>query len=112
MKKIKLKYDKQHELAHREKFWKEQNQYLYPNRGVYTLRDDEATDDWRFLEWINSEVDTYYLLEKLTPRQREVVQLRINGHNFKEIAKILNISVQTCYSHIKNTKKRLAIYLN
>ncbi len=38
-------------------------------------------------------------LERLTPRQREVLQLIAEGHKTKEIARKLNISIKTVEMH-------------
>ena len=38
-------------------------------------------------------------LERLTPRQREVLQLIAEGHTTKEIAKALGISVKTAEAY-------------
>lgn len=49
-------------------------------------------------------------LERLTPRQREVVQLVAEGHNTKEIAYLLKISVKTVEAHRTQLMHRLRIY--
>lgn len=50
------------------------------------------------------------LIERLTPRQREIVQLIAEGHSTKEIAQILNISVKTVETHRAQLMERLGIY--
>lgn len=49
-------------------------------------------------------------LERLTPRQREVVQLIAEGHNTKEIAFLLKVSVKTVEAHRTQLMHRLRIY--
>jgi DNA-binding NarL/FixJ family response regulator len=48
-------------------------------------------------------------LKRLTPRQREVLQLIAEGHTTKEIAHTLNISVKTVETHRTQLMKRLDI---
>ncbi len=48
-------------------------------------------------------------LEKLTPRQREVMQLIVEGHNTKEIAFRLAVSVKTVEAHRTQLMRRLKI---
>jgi DNA-binding NarL/FixJ family response regulator len=50
------------------------------------------------------------LIERLTPRQREIVQLIAERHSTKEIAQILNISVKTVETHRAQLMERLGIY--
>jgi DNA-binding NarL/FixJ family response regulator len=49
-------------------------------------------------------------LERLTPRQREVLQLVAEGHTTKEIAKKLDISVKTAESYRGELMKALDIH--
>jgi DNA-binding NarL/FixJ family response regulator len=48
--------------------------------------------------------------ERLTPRQREVVQLITEGHTTKEIAKKLNVSIKTIDAHRTQIMDRLDIH--
>jgi DNA-binding NarL/FixJ family response regulator len=50
------------------------------------------------------------LLEPLTPRQHEVLQLIAEGHSTKKIAQILSISVKTVETHRKQLMERLDIH--
>ena len=50
------------------------------------------------------------LLERLTPRQREVLQLIAEGHTTKAIAKTLHLSVKTIESHRTQLMERLDIH--
>jgi DNA-binding NarL/FixJ family response regulator len=50
------------------------------------------------------------LHKKLTPRQREVLQLIAEGHPNREIARILQISVKTVETHRENLLKRLGVH--
>jgi DNA-binding NarL/FixJ family response regulator len=50
------------------------------------------------------------LLERLTPRQREILQLIAEGHTTQDIALILNISPKTVETHRAQLMERLGIY--
>lgn len=49
-------------------------------------------------------------LERLTPRQREVLQLLAEGHATKEIAYRLNLSAKTVETHRQQLMERLQIF--
>ncbi len=49
-------------------------------------------------------------LEQLTPRQREILQLLVEGRTMKEIAKLLYISVKTVETHRAQLMERLGIH--
>ena len=49
-------------------------------------------------------------LERLTPRQREILQLIAERHSTKEIAQILGISVKTVETHRAQLMDRLSIH--
>lgn len=48
--------------------------------------------------------------EKLTPREREVLQLIAEGHSNREIAELLCLSVKTVQSHRANLMRKLDIH--
>ncbi len=50
------------------------------------------------------------LIERLTPRQREILQLIAERHSTKEIAQILNISAKTVETHRAQLMERLEIH--
>jgi DNA-binding NarL/FixJ family response regulator len=50
------------------------------------------------------------LIERLTPRQREILQLIAERHSTKEMAQILNISAKTVETHRAQMMDRLEIY--
>jgi DNA-binding NarL/FixJ family response regulator len=54
--------------------------------------------------------DERALGERLTPRQREILQLIAEGHSTKEIARMLQISVKTAESHRTQLMERLGIH--
>ena len=49
-------------------------------------------------------------VRRLTPRQREVLQLIAEGHTSKQIAQILSISLKTVESHRHGIMERLDIH--
>jgi DNA-binding NarL/FixJ family response regulator len=49
-------------------------------------------------------------LERLTPRQREVLALTAQGFSMKEVALRLNISVKTVETHRLNLMDRLELH--
>ena len=49
-------------------------------------------------------------IERLTARQREILQLIAERHNTKDIAYILNISIKTVEAHRAQLMKRLGIH--
>ena len=48
--------------------------------------------------------------DRLTPREREVVQLIAEGHSSKDIAAALNISVKTAETHRANLMRKLDMH--
>lgn len=48
--------------------------------------------------------------DRLTPRQREILQLIAEGHTMQDIARILNISLKTVETHRAQLMERLDIY--
>ncbi len=54
--------------------------------------------------------ETSFSLERLTPRQREVLQLIAEGHTTQEIARLLNVSVKTVEKHRMQLMERLDIH--
>jgi RNA polymerase sigma factor (sigma-70 family) len=50
------------------------------------------------------------LLDRLTPREREILQLSAEGLGGKEIAARLSISTQTVQTHIRNILSKLGLH--
>ncbi len=61
----------------------------------------------KYIERIGAEGD---VLDILTGRQREVLQLVVEGHTTKHIAQTLNISVKTVETHRTKLMERLGIH--
>jgi DNA-binding NarL/FixJ family response regulator len=53
---------------------------------------------------------TRTMIERLTPRQREILQLIAERHHTKDIAQILDISVKTVETHRAQLMERLGIH--
>jgi DNA-binding NarL/FixJ family response regulator len=54
--------------------------------------------------------EAHSTLERLTPRQREVLQLVAEGHTTQEIARLMSISVKTVETHRTQLMERLDIH--
>jgi len=54
--------------------------------------------------------EAHSALERLTPRQREVLQLVAEGHTTQEIARMLTLSVKTVETHRTQLMERLDIH--
>jgi DNA-binding CsgD family transcriptional regulator len=52
-------------------------------------------------------VETGVLRDRLTPRQREILQLLAEGKTSKEVAVVLGVSTKTIETHRANIMKRL-----
>lgn len=114
MKKFKtiiIPYDKKAEEKQRESFWKSQHQY-HTNRGVVSLDElkeqgIEISDNGESIKEIEDRVDVELVMKRLTPRQREVIQLRMDGYTYKEIAEKMGISEQGAKDHHMKANRRL-----
>lgn len=49
-------------------------------------------------------------LDKLTPRQREILQLMVEGNSTRKMAEILHVSAKTVETHRAQLQERLGIY--
>jgi DNA-binding NarL/FixJ family response regulator len=61
-----------------------------------------------FLLDIDEDVDAHSM-QKLTPREREVVNLIARGYSYRETAARLSISVKTLESHMGNIFEKLSV---
>jgi DNA-binding NarL/FixJ family response regulator len=73
--------------------------YLSPPVSKHVISD--------YVRLVRQEPDS---LERLTPRQREVLQLIAEGHTTPEIAEILHVSVKTAQTHRAQLMDRLGIH--
>jgi DNA-binding NarL/FixJ family response regulator len=63
-----------------------------------------------FLDGRNSSRNMPPLLPRLTPREREVVQLLAEGKSSKEVACVLNLSTKTAETHRSNIMRKLGFH--
>jgi len=55
----------------------------------------EISDNNEAVRQIESEIDLEYALKRLTKRQRRIIELKMEGYNYIEIADRLKISIST-----------------
>ena len=58
---------------------------------------------------IDEDIDATSTIERLTPREREVVNLIARGYSYRETATRLSISVKTLESHMGNIFEKLSV---
>ena len=58
---------------------------------------------------IDEDIDVSSTIERLTPREREVVNLIARGYSYRETANRLSISVKTLESHMGNIFEKLSV---
>jgi DNA-binding NarL/FixJ family response regulator len=63
-----------------------------------------------FLDRGNSSRNTPPRLPRLTPREREVIQLLAEGKSAKEVASLLNLSTKTAETHRSNIMRKLGFH--
>jgi DNA-binding NarL/FixJ family response regulator len=49
-------------------------------------------------------------LNRLTPRETEVLRLMVNGHNRRQIADQLHVSSETVRTHAQSLQKKLQVH--
>ena len=60
--------------------------------------------------YLQGQEDNDELIRRLTPRQREVLQLIAEGRSTKEIARLLDVSVNTVKTHRLKLMERLGVH--
>jgi len=73
--------------------------------GVRPVTPDVAA----FLLDIDEDIEAGTAIQRLTPREREVVNLIARGYSYRETAGRLNISVKTLESHMGNIFEKLSV---
>jgi len=112
-KKIILPYDAIDAENKRKEFWRQEHRGQYTTKDMLSLeelkeKEFEVGDNGEFVNELNDKIDTDLILDKLTPRQREVIELRMDGYSYKEIAKELGISEQGAKDHHMKANRRLS----
>ncbi|HJX84755.1 MAG TPA: response regulator transcription factor [Candidatus Angelobacter sp.] len=82
---------------------------LQRNRMFFTPRVNDMVLAG-FLDGRNGSVSKSPKLPKLTPREREVVQLLAEGKSSKEVASVLNLSTKTAETHRSNIMRKLGFH--
>lgn len=77
-------------------------------RGERYLGGTKAKD--RIERYIDAGKEIKDPLDRLTPRQREILQLVVEGHKTREIAELLSVSVKTVETHRAQLMDRLGIH--
>jgi DNA-binding NarL/FixJ family response regulator len=79
---------------------------LSRNKTYFTSKVDQMVLD-RFLQINTGKVDVKPTRDRLTSRQREIVQLLAEGKTSKEVATILGLSTKTVETHRAQIMRRL-----
>jgi DNA-binding NarL/FixJ family response regulator len=82
---------------------------LQHNRTFFTARVAEMVLS-RYRAKASPEAKPELEMTKLTPREREVVQLLAEGKSSKEVACHLNLSVKTAETHRSNIMRKLGLH--
>ena len=82
---------------------------LRRNKTFFTSRVSQMILDG-FLKGDTRPQDTAPAGARLTPRQREIVQLLAEGKSSKEVATVLNLSTKTAETHRSNIMRKLDIH--
>ncbi len=69
-----------------------------------------ATHVTDYMRRVENPADDHHPAERLTPRQREILQLIAEGHTTQEIAQALSISAKTVETHRAQLMQRLGIF--
>ena len=65
----------------------------------------EISDNNEAVRQIESEIDLEYALKRLTKRQRQIVELKMEGYNYIEIADKLQVKPKYIYNQMSEIKK-------
>lgn len=72
------------------------------NRILYQLFD---RDNWEVVDEINNFL---YIFDRMPPKMRLTVDLKMSGYSNEEVAKIMGVKPQTVRKQLSRVKKRLA----
>ncbi len=64
----------------------------------------------KVLDLFPKSTSTYEEVDKLAPREKEVLHLLVTGHSYKMIAEQCGISLETVRSHIKRIYEKLQVH--
>lgn len=77
-----------------------------PNRDA-TMPDAQDTPKHPSIAWFDAFVKRLETIGRLTPRQAEVLKLRLSGATVRDVATTLRISPETAAKHSKHALQRL-----
>src|SRR4029077_19097389 len=83
---------------------------LQRNRMFFTPRVNDMVLAGFFEKGQNTATNMVQERPKLTPREREVVQLIAEGKSSKEVASLLNLSTKTAETHRSNIMRKLGFH--
>jgi DNA-binding NarL/FixJ family response regulator len=83
---------------------------LQRNRMFFTPRVNDMVLAGFLDKGQNASANVTPELPKLTPREREVVQLIAEGKSSKEVASLLNLSTKTAETHRSNIMRKLGLH--
>ncbi len=83
-----------------------------PNVPVQEVWKDteELGDDCEAQKELQAEIDTEFLLNRLTKRQKQCFKLRLNGYKYKEIAHKLNITINAVALAMYHARQKIRIF--
>jgi RNA polymerase sigma-70 factor (ECF subfamily) len=67
----------------------------------------DISDEGEQAREIERDIDTFLALKRLPPKQREVMQMRMDGYSYEEIAEKMGISPRTVQKHIELASIRI-----
>lgn len=113
---IKIPYDKKHEEEIKKYALELEYPEPRPNRSVVSLdnlkeQGIEVSDGGKFANDLIDKIDATLPLFKLPVRQRQVVELRLAGCSYKNIAERMGISIRTAQHYKEKAQKKLKTIL-
>ena len=81
-------------------------------RGLLSIdqlkeEENEPGDDWEFVDKLEDQIDLSFELERMTPKQREVAEMFLEGYKETEIAQHLNVSQPAVSKMLMRLKSNL-----
>ena len=70
---------------------------------------EDHSDNWEWQKGIESQLEVEKFLERLSERQRSIIEALMAGYNKKEIAQQLNLTRQTLHREMLHAKRECAI---
>jgi len=114
---IKIPYDKKHEEKAKKEYWRSTHRAQYPKGSPISLEKlqeegFEVGDNGQCVRETNNKMNVELILDRLSSRQRQVVELRMDDYSFREIAEKLGIKEQSARWLKRQAKKIIGKILN